>query len=68
VTIWQIKGGSNGGLLWRYNTQRPDFNEGSLARSRRFWTCFKIPYLTAGAGWAYDYGTPEDNEEMFKLS
>jgi hypothetical protein len=25
-----------------------------------------LPYLTAGAGWAYDYGTAQDSEEMFE--
>ena len=60
-----ISGGSNGGLLvGACLTQRPDL----------FRVCFpavgvldmlRYNKFTAGAGWAYDYGTAEDSKEMF---
>ena len=60
-----ISGGSNGGLLvGACLTQRPDLYK----------VCFpavgvmdmlRYNKFTAGAGWAYDYGTSEDNKEMF---
>ena len=60
-----ISGGSNGGLLiGACMTQRPDL----------FRVCFpavgvldmlRYNKFTAGAGWSYDYGTAEDNKEMF---
>ncbi len=60
-----ISGGSNGGLLvGACLTQRPDL----------FKVCFpavgvldmlRYNKFTAGAGWAYDYGTAEDSKEMF---
>lgn len=60
-----ISGGSNGGLLvGACMTQRPDL----------FKVCFpavgvmdmlRYNKFTAGAGWAYDYGTAEDSKEMF---
>ncbi len=61
-----ISGGSNGGLLvGACMTQRPDL----------YRVCFpavgvldmlRYNKFTAGAGWAYDYGTAEDNKEMFE--
>jgi prolyl oligopeptidase len=30
------------------------------------WTCCVTIFFTAGAGWAYDYGTAQDSEEMFE--
>ncbi len=61
-----IAGGSNGGLLvGACMTQRPDL----------FKVCFpavgvldmlRYHKFTAGAGWAYDYGTAEDSKEMFQ--
>lgn len=61
-----IAGGSNGGLLvGACMTQRPDLYK----------VCFpavgvldmlRYNKFTAGAGWAYDYGTAEDSKEMFK--
>ncbi len=60
-----ISGGSNGGLLvGACMTQRPDL----------FRVCFpavgvldmlRYHTFTAGAGWAYDYGTADDSKEMF---
>lgn len=60
-----IAGGSNGGLLvGACMTQRPDL----------FRVCFpavgvldmlRYHKFTAGAGWAYDYGTSEESKEMF---
>lgn len=59
-----ISGGSNGGLLvGACLTQRPDL----------FKVCFpavgvldmlRYNQFTAGAGWAYDYGTAQDSKEM----
>ena len=61
-----ISGGSNGGLLiGACMTQRPDL----------FQVCFlavgvldmlRYHKFTAGAGWAYDYGTASDSKEMFE--
>ena len=61
-----ISGGSNGGLLiGACMTQRPDL----------FRVCFpqvgvldmlRYNQFTAGAGWAYDYGTAQDSKEMFE--
>ncbi len=60
-----ISGGSNGGLLvGACLTQRPDL----------YRVCFpavgvldmlRYHKFTAGAGWAYDYGTADDSKEMF---
>ena len=60
-----IAGGSNGGLLVGATmTQRPDlakvaFPAVGVLDMLRYHT------FTAGAGWAYDYGTSEDSKEMF---
>ena len=61
-----ISGGSNGGLLvGACMTQHPEL----------FKVCFpavgvmdmlRYNKFTAGAGWAYDYGTAEDSREMFE--
>jgi prolyl oligopeptidase len=61
-----ISGGSNGGLLvGACMMQRPDL----------YRVCFpavgvldmlRYNKFTAGAGWAYDYGTAEDSKEMFE--
>ncbi len=60
-----ISGGSNGGLLvGACMTERPDL----------YRVCFpavgvmdmlRYHKFTAGAGWAYDYGTADDSKEMF---
>lgn len=60
-----IEGGSNGGLLiGACMTQHPDmcrvaFPEVGVMDMLRYHK------FTSGAGWAYDYGTSEDNKEMF---
>lgn len=60
-----ISGGSNGGLLvGACMTQRPDlyrvcFPAVGVMDMLRYHT------FTAGAGWAYDYGTADDSKEMF---
>jgi prolyl oligopeptidase len=61
-----IEGGSNGGLLvGAMMAQRPNL----------FQVCFpsvgvmdmlRYHKFTAGAGWAFDYGTADDNKEMFE--
>ncbi|MBS1780895.1 MAG: S9 family peptidase [Bacteroidetes bacterium] len=61
-----ISGGSNGGLLiGACMTQHPEM----------FKVCFpavgvldmlRYHKFTAGAGWAYDYGTADDSKEMFE--
>ena len=61
-----IAGGSNGGLLvGAVMTQRPDlaavaFPAVGVLDMLRYHT------FTAGAGWAFDYGTSEESEEMFR--
>jgi prolyl oligopeptidase len=60
-----IRGGSNGGLLVGATlTQRPDLMKVALPAVG---VLDMLRYLTftAGAGWAYDYGTAEDSKEMF---
>jgi prolyl oligopeptidase len=63
LALW---GGSNGGLLVGATmTQRPDlakvaFPEVGVLDMLRYHT------FTAGAGWAYDYGTAHDSKEMFE--
>lgn len=61
-----IRGGSNGGLLvGAVMTQRPDLVQVALPAVGVL-DMLRYHTFTAGAGWAYDYGTAEDNEEMFK--
>ncbi|MBC8766769.1 S9 family peptidase [Arenibacter sp. BSSL-BM3] len=60
-----IKGGSNGGLLvGAVMTQRPDLMKVALPAVGVL-DMLRYHTFTAGAGWAYDYGTSEDNKEMF---
>ncbi|WP_034060525.1 prolyl oligopeptidase family serine peptidase [Lacinutrix jangbogonensis] len=60
-----IKGGSNGGLLVGATmTQRPDLMKVALPAVGVL-DMLRYHTFTAGAGWAYDYGTAEDNKEMF---
>ncbi len=61
-----IRGGSNGGLLVGATmTQRPELMKVALPAVGVL-DMLRYHTFTAGAGWAYDYGTAEDNEEMFK--
>lgn len=60
-----VRGGSNGGLLVGATmTQRPDLMQVALPAVGVL-DMLRYHTFTAGAGWAYDYGTSEDNEEMF---
>ena len=61
-----IRGGSNGGLLVGATmTQRPDLMKVALPAVGVL-DMLRYHTFTAGAGWAYDYGTAEDTEEMFE--
>ncbi|WP_298155139.1 prolyl oligopeptidase family serine peptidase [Flavobacterium sp.] len=61
-----IRGGSNGGLLVGATmTQRPDLMKVALP-AVGVMDMLRYHTFTAGAGWAYDYGTAEDSKEMFK--
>lgn len=61
-----IKGGSNGGLLVGATmTQRPDLVKVALPAVGVL-DMLRYHTFTAGAGWAYDYGTAEDSKEMFE--
>ncbi len=60
-----IRGGSNGGLLVGATmTQRPDLMQVALPAVGVL-DMLRYHTFTAGAGWAYDYGTSEESEEMF---
>lgn len=60
-----IRGGSNGGLLVGATmTQRPDLMRVALP-AVGVMDMLRYHTFTAGAGWAYDYGTAEDSPEMF---
>jgi prolyl oligopeptidase len=61
-----IRGGSNGGLLVGATmTQRPDLMKVALPAVGVL-DMLRYHTFTAGAGWAYDYGTAEDSKEMFE--
>jgi len=61
-----ISGGSNGGLLVGATmTQRPDLMKVVLPAVGVL-DMLRYHTFTAGAGWAYDYGTSEDSKEMFE--
>ncbi|WP_265435141.1 prolyl oligopeptidase family serine peptidase [Aeromonas media] len=60
-----IRGGSNGGLLvGAVMTQRPDLMRVALPAVGVL-DMLRYHSFTAGAGWAYDYGTSADDEAMF---
>jgi prolyl oligopeptidase len=60
-----ISGGSNGGLLvGAAITQRPDLFRVAFPAVGVL-DMLRYHKFTAGAGWAYDYGTADDNKEMF---
>ncbi|MGB0496006.1 MAG: prolyl oligopeptidase family serine peptidase [Kangiellaceae bacterium] len=61
-----IRGGSNGGLLvGAVMTQRPELVQVALPAVGVL-DMLRYHTFTAGAGWAYDYGTSEQSEEMFE--
>lgn len=61
-----IRGGSNGGLLVGATmTQRPDLMKVALPAVGVL-DMLRYHKFTAGAGWAYDYGTSDDSKEMFE--
>lgn len=60
-----VFGGSNGGLLVGATmTQRPDLMKVAIPAVGVL-DMLRYHTFTAGAGWAYDYGTANDNAEMF---
>jgi prolyl oligopeptidase len=60
-----VVGGSNGGLLVGATmTQRPDLM-GVALPAVGVMDMLRYHKFTAGAGWAYDYGTADDSKEMF---
>lgn len=61
-----IAGGSNGGLLVGATmTQKPDLAKVALP-GVGVMDMLRYHKFTAGAGWAYDYGTSEDSKAMFE--
>lgn len=61
-----VMGGSNGGLLvGAVMTQRPDLMAVALPAVGVL-DMLRYHEFTAGAGWAYDYGTADDSKEMFE--
>ena len=61
-----IEGGSNGGLLvGACITQKPDMCKVAFT-AVGVMDMLRYNKFTAGAGWAYDYGTAEDSKEMFE--
>ena len=61
-----IRGGSNGGLLVGATmTQRPDLMKVALPAVGVL-DMLRYHTFTAGAGWAYDYGTSEESKQMFE--
>ena len=61
-----ISGRSNGGLLvGAVTTQRPDLFQVSLPGVGVL-DMLRYHTFTAGAGWAYDYGTADESKEMFE--
>ncbi|MDP2716145.1 prolyl oligopeptidase family protein [Rheinheimera sp.] len=60
-----IRGGSNGGLLvGAVMTQKPELVKVALPAVGVL-DMLRYHTFTAGAGWAYDYGTSEQSQEMF---
>ena len=61
-----IEGGSNGGLLiGACITQQPDMCKVAFP-AVGVMDMLRYHKFTAGAGWAYDYGTSADSKEMFE--
>jgi prolyl oligopeptidase len=60
-----VRGGSNGGLLvGAVMTQRPELFKVALP-AVGVMDMLRYHKFTAGAGWAYDYGTADESPEMF---
>jgi len=60
-----VMGGSNGGLLvGAVMAQRPELFKVAFP-AVGVMDMLRYHKFTAGAGWAYDYGTSEDSKEMF---
>lgn len=61
-----LRGGSNGGLLvGAVMTQRPELAKVALPAVGVL-DMLRYHTFTAGAGWAYDYGTAQDSAAMFE--
>ena len=61
-----VRGGSNGGLLvGAVMTQRPELMKVALP-AVGVMDMLRYHKFTAGAGWAYDYGTADESREMFE--
>jgi prolyl oligopeptidase len=61
-----VSGGSNGGLLvGAVMSQRPELFKVALPAVGVL-DMLRYNKFTAGAGWAYDYGTAEESKEMFE--
>ena len=61
-----VEGGSNGGLLiGACITQKPDMCKVAFP-AVGVMDMLRYHKFTAGAGWAYDYGTSADSKEMFE--
>lgn len=61
-----VAGGSNGGLLVGATMcQRPDLMQVAFPAVGVL-DMLRYNKFTAGAGWAYDYGTAEESKEMFE--
>ncbi|HLT07484.1 MAG TPA: prolyl oligopeptidase family serine peptidase [Cyclobacteriaceae bacterium] len=61
-----ISGGSNGGLLIGATmTQRPELAKVAFPAVGVL-DMLRYHQFTAGAGWAYDYGTSDESEEMYR--
>ena len=61
-----LRGGSNGGLLvGAVITQRPDLAKVAFPAVGVL-DMLRYHQFTAGAGWAYDYGTADESEEMYR--
>ena len=61
-----IMGRSNGGLLvGAVMTQKPDIAQVALPGVGVL-DMLRYHKFTAGAGWAYDYGTSDESKEMFE--
>lgn len=60
-----LRGGSNGGLLvGAVITQRPELAKVAFPAVGVL-DMLRYHQFTSGAGWAYDYGTADDSEEMY---